>query len=102
MVSTFAKQSHIGNGANLLVSNETEWFGDNKPFIEFGNTHITVGNSAAGLNDRIDDLEDDVEKLANELEGLKNQLEGHTHIYLTGKGKGHNSVETESSTPKEN
>jgi hypothetical protein len=43
------------------------------------------------------DLEEEIEKLKKEVEKLRRDLENHTHIYLTGRGEGHNNTEAQTS-----
>ena len=43
------------------------------------------------------DLAEEIEKLKKEVEKLRRDLENHTHIYLTGRGEGHNNTEAQTS-----
>jgi len=45
---------------------------------------------APDLNERIDSLQAEIDQ-------LRSQLENHKHIYLTGKGEGHNNTEAQTS-----
>lgn len=49
------------------------------------------------VNERIDLLEERVVQLEGEIAQLRSDLRNHTHIYLTGRGEGHNNVEARTS-----
>ena len=54
---------------------------------------ITVGSSSDDLQAQIDDLQAQVD-------ALRLDLEFHSHPYLTGRGAGHNKVETSTGLPR--
>ncbi len=70
--------------------------------VDFGDGFIAWSNFELSIEpdtlEMIGDLRQDLDALTLEVQQLREEFENHTHIYLTGKGVGHNNTEAVTST----
>jgi hypothetical protein len=77
------------------TSSQSTYFQGDTGGVRLSSLNVKVGLDERAVGDRFDAIEDRLDDIEERLEALEN----HRHIYLTGRGVGHNNVEATSSLP---